>query len=213
MADVFTKQPAIWLDKCSITVCVSDCRVIAERRTRVWVLQSTETVWYEQAAAQWLLLKRRFCSMQTGEESCLRLFSPQPQKPQHAGNSHRRCHDANSLEGFDHDAFVPWGSFSRSQWNVYPCCCRNVFSATTPCSNRSDRKETAWGDISGVKSVFEPRELRFPLHWLRLSFVTAGDAPYSAFPLPDNTNGSSPVTALICVNSSSVMRFWLIFFK
>lgn len=66
VADVFTEQPVIWLDKCSITVCVSDCRVLAEL-TEAWVLQSTETVWYVQAAAQWLLLKSCFCSMQTSE--------------------------------------------------------------------------------------------------------------------------------------------------
>lgn len=44
-----------------------------------------------------------------------------------------------------------------------------------------------------LKSVFKPQELQFPLHWLRLSFVTAGDAPYSAFPVPDNTNWSDSV--------------------
>lgn len=96
---------------------ILDCRVLAHQLTEVWVLelQTTETVWYVRSAAQCLLLKSCFCSLQTGEVMRGELpeaSSPQPQTPQRAGSSHERCHRASCLgsQCFDQDVFVPQSS-------------------------------------------------------------------------------------------------------
>lgn len=109
MADIFTTQPLILLHKSSmLSQWLQSTSTKADRGMSVSVTIHRDSLICAVCSSVTAAKELFLFNADWWGKSCLRPSSPTPQTPQRAGNSRRRCHDANSLDRqcFDQEAFV-----------------------------------------------------------------------------------------------------------